>query len=1017
MAPALALFPSRRSPISLLAMAAAVLFLTLAAVTAEAQTAAPGVSGVAVVSDAGDDDAYMLGDVIRIQVTFSAAVEVTGTPRLAIDMDPADWGQKWANFESGSGTTNLTFTHTVVEPNLSTHGIAVLANTLELNGGTIASATGAADLSHGGLGHDANHKVDWQLAGAAAAVTGVAVVSDAGDDHTYVREDVIRIQVTFSEAVTVTDTPRLAIDMDPADWGQKWANYESGSGTTSLTFAHMVVEPNLSTQGIAVLANTLELNGGTIASAAGAADLSHDGLAHDASHKVDWQMAPAPQAVPAAVTGVTVVSDAGDDATYARGDVIRIRVTFSAAVDVSGTPRLKIKMDPSYGEFWADYEGGSGATALTFAHTVVEPNFSTQGIAVLANTLELNGGTIASAAGAADLSHDGLGHDASHKVDWQLAPAAPTPGSGPTIEWERRDSHGSDGGSAATVPADCTITVTAVADEPRGVSVSWTNAGGGQKGCESGGIQAQWKKTTSTAWLSTPTVSNRDEGLKGVKFGQLDAWAQYDFRIVATDAQGTTRASNTAAVIVLENPATDVLGRPVSVQARGNNSNDIMVWWVASPAPAGKSITGYRVEWKTPGGSYSSTASYDVDNTARYLLVRGAYKSNGTPVPSGKALTVDTTYVVRVVAKLSDGTNTSEEASEEQTVTTWTEPLKAWFIDDTPNYNSALARIFMMIDSNKREASGNCYINSGVINCPPRTLVNLNYYSTWGVITIEESATLATETARNHGSHVGNPRGPQYPKGIWASGGNGNIVVRWLKAEPGPSTFVATGHPAVGGHIVQHRTWKDVTLYTETGTKQSIKGWTAWADVAEVGADDLSYTITGVEDGRHQVRVVGVVFGDHDTNSGTDAKRFSGISTEPVTVWTDESYTDTPGPVVGATVSGGGGAITVSWDPPTETATSLRSDRKDSDDAVYDPGVSLVHGYTVRYKPLSTNGWVETEHYSRDTLRKCTSSGCTNPRTLKLTGLTAGARYTVEIRAINANGPGEWLTVASDVIA
>ena len=131
---------------------------------------APTVTGVAIVSDPGNDDTYGLGDVIRLQVTFSEAVDVTGAPTLDIDMDPADWGTKRAVYADGSGTTTLTFTHTVVEPNYSTRGIAVLANTLELNGGTIQSTAGGtdADLSHTGLAHDANHKVNWGQSGGAS---------------------------------------------------------------------------------------------------------------------------------------------------------------------------------------------------------------------------------------------------------------------------------------------------------------------------------------------------------------------------------------------------------------------------------------------------------------------------------------------------------------------------------------------------------------------------------------------------------------------------------------------------------------------------------------------------------------------------------------------------------------------------------------------------------------------------------------------------------------------------------
>ena len=359
----------------------------------------PAVTGVEVVSDAGENDTYGLGEAIRIRLTFSEAVEVTGAPRLQIDMDPADWGEKWAAYESGGGTDSLTFSHTVVEPNFSTEGIAVLADTLEANGGAIRSAATEADavLEHDGLDHDPDHKVDWQVdpsAPSSPSATGVAVSSGPRAGDTYGLGETIRVRVTFSEAVDVTGSPRLQIDMDPAGWGEKWAAYESGDGTDSLTFAYEVVEPNASTQGIAVLADTLELNGGAIRSAGTEADaeLGHDGLDHDPDHKVDWQVEP-PAPSPPTATGVAVSSRPAADDTYGLGETIRVRVTFDEAVDVTGSPRLQIDMDPAgWGEQWAPYESGGGTASLTFAHTVVEPNASTQGIAVLANTLALNGG-------------------------------------------------------------------------------------------------------------------------------------------------------------------------------------------------------------------------------------------------------------------------------------------------------------------------------------------------------------------------------------------------------------------------------------------------------------------------------------------------------------------------------------------------------------------------------------------------------------------------------------------------
>ena len=134
----------------------------------------------------------------------------------------------------------------------------------------------------------------FAAAGDAPAVTGVEVTSEPRADATYALGETVEVTVRFSEAVDVTGAPGLAIDMDPASWGEKRAAYARGSGTAALVFAHRVVEPNYSPRGIAVLGNTLALNGGTIRSAASgaAAALAHTGLPHNAAHKVDWRLSP-----------------------------------------------------------------------------------------------------------------------------------------------------------------------------------------------------------------------------------------------------------------------------------------------------------------------------------------------------------------------------------------------------------------------------------------------------------------------------------------------------------------------------------------------------------------------------------------------------------------------------------------------------------------------------------------------------------------------------------------------------
>ena len=90
------------------------------------------VTGVAVVSDPGRAGAYAAGDTIRVEVAFGEAVEVTGAPRLKIGMGD---GEKWADYESGSGTAALVFAYgPVAAADDAPLGIAVLADTLELNG-------------------------------------------------------------------------------------------------------------------------------------------------------------------------------------------------------------------------------------------------------------------------------------------------------------------------------------------------------------------------------------------------------------------------------------------------------------------------------------------------------------------------------------------------------------------------------------------------------------------------------------------------------------------------------------------------------------------------------------------------------------------------------------------------------------------------------------------------------------------------------------------------------------------
>ena len=62
-------------------------------------------------------------------------------------------------------------------------------------------------------------------------VSSVAITSSPGSDNTYATGDTITVSLTFSEAVTVTSTPYVVVDI-----GAQPRNFEySGDGTLTYT--------------------------------------------------------------------------------------------------------------------------------------------------------------------------------------------------------------------------------------------------------------------------------------------------------------------------------------------------------------------------------------------------------------------------------------------------------------------------------------------------------------------------------------------------------------------------------------------------------------------------------------------------------------------------------------------------------------------------------------------------------------------------------------------------------------
>ena len=161
---------------------------------------------------------------------------MTGTPQLELDFNGT---ANTADYSSTDGD-EVVFSYTVALNYSDDSGIAVGADKLSLNGGTVKDGSDSdATLTQVDVAADSGHKVDGSDT-TAPTISSVAITSDPVNDDTYGIGDgigdAIEVTVTFSEDITITDTPQLDFDGTA-----KTADY-----------------------GSAISANKLSLNGGTI---------------------------------------------------------------------------------------------------------------------------------------------------------------------------------------------------------------------------------------------------------------------------------------------------------------------------------------------------------------------------------------------------------------------------------------------------------------------------------------------------------------------------------------------------------------------------------------------------------------------------------------------------------------------------------------------------------------------------------------------------------------------------------
>ena len=173
-------------------------------------TTAPTVSSV---TSSTSNSSYKVGDVISIQVLFSEAVTVSGTPQLNLETGATD---RAVNYTSGSGTNTLTFNYTVQAGDTSADLTYVDTTSLVLNGGTIrdvalnaATLTLAGATSVGSLGANSAFVVDTSAPTADLTAGSIlssenAAVTSSETGVAYLVSDAINSGVAVTNLASIT---------------------------------------------------------------------------------------------------------------------------------------------------------------------------------------------------------------------------------------------------------------------------------------------------------------------------------------------------------------------------------------------------------------------------------------------------------------------------------------------------------------------------------------------------------------------------------------------------------------------------------------------------------------------------------------------------------------------------------------------------------------------------------------------------------------------------------------------
>lgn len=457
-------------------------------------------------------DTYGVGETIRLSVTFDEVALVSGVPRILLNFQAESASPIYANYVEGSGTTTLVFEYTVASGDQDADNIASAA-VINSNGGAITDS----------LGNVSDYSLLTQaypgalVDGIAPSVSSVAIAPDS-----YNLGEAILVSVNFSENVYVTGSPRIQLSFESQSTSPLFANYLSGSGSSTLVFRYVVASGDFDVNGIN-LASALSLNGGAIA----------DLASNPAGLTLSSTSFPTVTVDSAAPYITSFIEPAAG--TYADGGgQLLFQVNFSEAVNITGSPRIAINLGGSI--VYATYLTGSGSSGLEFSYAIQSGDADSDGITLTSTSIDLNGGTILSASDG-----DPSALEFGSYLDSMSGVLVDTSGS-------------------ITAPNQVTGVTTAPTTNNSELRVSWIAANGNGTPIVNYSVQYREQGTSTWNTLSPSPITNT------AIIGGLTAGVTYEIRVAANNGLlGPYSAVSTAQIfdVLLLNPiawlsATDI---------------------------------------------------------------------------------------------------------------------------------------------------------------------------------------------------------------------------------------------------------------------------------------------------------------------------------------------------------------------------------------------------------------------------------------------------------------------------